>query len=278
MSSTIHSSGPSNSMQSFDVQKVLETLRTPLEALKTLVDKTTVEASRERIKAISNRPESSQAEIVINPYHDKTLQTILSENSSNPVGQENFLATVEQIKDTCRNNGIDDIHSLFDQLSKLHLTGTNSTDKQPYARLTEEIRLGIIATGAKKVLERLATQGETAQCDNLIRVLKSVAQGVPLGASAKVNYSLVRQFKLEPGYEGDSFHHGRAADPLLVQRLGDRELARLNQHNVEIYLKSAQAWRADLNKEQSVNNTPLTKEKLNFRETINNLSNFKFFD
>lgn len=254
MSSTINLSGPSNLIESFDVGQVLETLRPPFEALKILVEKDALGAYRERVRAISTRPESSQAVAQENPYRGKALQTILSENYSEPIDQENFLATVQQIKDTCHNNGIDDIHSLFDQLSKLHLTETNSTDKQPCAQLTEEIRLGIIATGAKEVLGRLATKGEAAQCDNLIRVLKSVAQVLSRDPSVEVDYSLVRQFESEPDYEGGSFHRGRAAAPLLVQRLGDPELARLNQHNVEIYLKSAQAWRAGLAQEQSADN------------------------
>ncbi len=141
MSSTINSSGPSNSIQSFDVERVLETLRTPLKALKTLVEKETLEARRERIRTISNRPESSQAVAQENPYRGKALQTILSGNSSEPIDQNNFLATVKQIKETCAEHKISDDYSLFDQLEKLHSTGINFTGKEPYAQLARELRL-----------------------------------------------------------------------------------------------------------------------------------------
>lgn len=271
MSSTINSPGPSNSIKSFDVEQVLKTLRTPLEALQTLVEKERLEAlSRERIKTISNRPESSQTAAQENPYHNQTLQTILSENSSQPIDQNDFLATVKQIKEACANH-ISDNYSLFDQLEKLHSTGINFTGKDPYARLKEELRLGLIATGAKQVLGQLAIGEHTEPYGKLVKVLKFIEQEWLKPSSVRVNSSLVKEFELEPDYQGDSFRSRRAAAPSLPKRLGDSELAQLTQHNVKMLLKSAQDWRAE-NGGQSVNNAPLTKGKFNFRDTIANIS------
>lgn len=260
MLNSINPSGPSNLIESFDVQKVLEALRPPLEALKTLVDKNTVEAQREKMKQSFAPVESSQASRLENPHQGKTLSTILSENSSQPIDQNDFLTTVEQIKGTCAEYEISDNYSLFDQLEKLHLeklpTGINSTDKQAYARLKEELRLGIIATGAKEVLGKLATGGHTEEENNLVKVLKLIEQEWLKPSSVRVNSSLVKQFELEPATNSSGkYVHGRPADPLLSVRLGDQKLAQLEQHDVRIFLKSAQAWRVDLNKEQSADNS-----------------------
>jgi hypothetical protein len=246
MSSTINSSGPSNSMQSFDVQKVLETLRTPLELLKILVEKDTRGATRTMAKAISTPTEDSQALRQENPYRGKTLQTILSENSSEPLEDKDFLDTVKQIKDTCIEHEISDNHSLFDQLEKLHLTKINSTDTQPYARLTEEIRLGIIATGAKEVLGRLATEGHTEAINNLVKVLKLIAQELSTASLVPVDNSLVGQFESAPRTSSSGKHiFGRPASSFLTMVVKDPQLSKLQQHDVRIFLKSAQDWRAE---------------------------------
>ena len=261
MSNSINSSDPSNLIESFDVQKVLETLRPPLEALKTLVDKNTVEAQREKIKQSFAPVESSQASRLENPYQGKTLSTILSENSSQPIDQNDFLATVKQIREACVKYKISDNYSLFDQLEKLHLEKLrsieiDSKDKQPYARLKEELRLGIIATDATKVLGKLATGGHTEQEDNLVKVLKLIEQELSTASSVPVvDSSLVKQFELEPTYHKGKQVSGRRADPRLLPGLGDQKLAQLQQHKVGILLESAQAWRADLNKEKSADNS-----------------------
>jgi hypothetical protein len=246
MSSTINSSGPSNSMQSFDVQKVLETLRTPLEALKTLVDGNTVEASRKKLRNLSTSTESSQASRLENPYRGKTLQTILSENSSEPIDRNDFLATVKQIKETCAEYEISDNYSLFDQLEKLHLTKINSTDTQPYARLTEEIRLGIIATGAKEVLGKLAIGEHTEAINNLVKVLKLIAQELSTASLVPVDNSLVGQFESAPRTSSSGKHiFRRPASSFLTMVVKDPQLSKLQQHDVRIFLKSAQDWRAE---------------------------------
>ena len=256
MSNSINSSGPSNLIESFDVQKVLETLRTPLELLKTLVDGNTVEARRKKLRNLSTPTESSQASRLENPYQGKTLSTILSENSSQPIDQNDFLATVKQIREACVEYKISDNYSLFDQLEKLHSTGINPTDKQAYARFKEELRLGIIATGAKEVLGKLATGGHTEQENNLVKVLKLIEQEWLKPSSDRVNSSLVKQFELEPTTNSSGkYVHGRPADPLLSVSLGDQNLAQLQQHDVRIFLKTAQAWRADLSKEQPAENS-----------------------
>lgn len=261
MSNSINPSGPSNLIESFDVQEVLETLRTPLKALKTLVDENTLEARRKKLRNFSTPTESRLAPRLENPYQGKTLSTILSENSSEPLEDKDFLNTVKQIREACVKYKISDNYSLFDQLEKLHLEKLHSIeidskDKQPYARLKEELRLGIIATGAKKVLEKLATGGHTEQGNNLVKVLKLIEQELLKPSSVPVNSSLVEQFELEPATNSfGKYVAGRPADPLLSLRLGDQNLAQLEQHDVRIFLKSAQAWRADLNKEQSADNS-----------------------
>jgi hypothetical protein len=191
-----------------------------------------------------------------NPYRGKALQTILSENSSEPIDQNDFLVTVKQIKEACADHKISDNYSLFDQLEKLHSTGINSTDKQPYARLKEELRLGIIATGAKEVLGKLAAGGHTEQENNLVKVLKLIEQELLKPSSVPVDQSLVEQFELEPTTNSSGkYVDGRRADRLLSVSLGDQKLAQLQQHNVNIFLKTAQGWRAGLTQEQSADNS-----------------------
>jgi hypothetical protein len=255
MSSTITSSDP-NSIKPFDVRQVLETLRPPLEALNGLIDANTVEARRKRLRNLSTPTESSQAVAQENPYRGKALQTILSENFSEPIDQNDFLATVKQIKDTCIKHEISDNYSLFEQLKKLHSTGINSTDKQPYARLKEELRLGIIATGAKEVLGKLAAGGHTEQENNLVKVLKLIEQELLKPSSVPVDQSLVEQFELEPTTNSSGkYVDGRRADRLLSVSLGDQKLAQLQQHDVRIFLETAQDWRgAGLTQEQSADN------------------------
>jgi hypothetical protein len=208
------------------------------------------------VKAISTPTENSQALRQENPYRGKTLSTILSENSSEPLEDKDFLDTVKQIRETCVEYKISDNYSLFDQLEKLHSTGINSTDKQPYARLKEELRLGIIATGAKEVLGKLAAGGHTEQENNLVKVLKLIEQELLKPSSVPVDQSLVEQFELEPTTNSSGkYVDGRRADRLLSVSLGDQKLAQLQQHDVRIFLETAQDWRgAGLTQEQSADN------------------------
>jgi hypothetical protein len=272
MSSTINSSGPSNSIKSFDVGQVLETLRTPLEALKTLVDGNTVEARRKKLRNLSTPTESSQAVAQENPYRGKALQTILSGNSSEPIDQNDFLATVKQIKETCAEHKISDNYSLFDQLEKLHSTGINFTGKEPYAQLAGELRLGIIAIGAKEVLGQLAIGEYTEPHDKLVKVLKFIEQELSTASSVQVDSSLVNKFALSPSQDTA---RGAPADPSLQSRLGDPTLAQFDRHNVKMLLKSAQDWRAE-NGGQSADNSQLKEPSPTDR--LKSLFSRRFFE
>jgi hypothetical protein len=202
------------------------------------------------VKAISTPTENSQALRQENPYRGKTLSTILSENSFQPIDQNDFLATVKQIKETCAEYKISDNHSLFDQLEKLHSTGINFTGKDPYAQLAGELRLGIIAIGAKEVLGQLAIGEHTEPHDKLVKVLKFIEQELSTASSVQVDSSLVNKFALSPSQDTP---RGAPADPSLQSRLGDPTLAEFDRHNVKMLLKNAQEWRVEDGRQLSEN-------------------------
>jgi hypothetical protein len=138
----------------------------------------------------------------------------------------------------------------------LHSIEIDSKDKQPYARLTEEIRLGIIATGAKEVLGKLATGGHTEQENNLVKVLKLIEQELLKPSSVPVDQSLVGQFESGPRTSSSGKHiFGRPASSFLTMVVKDPQLSKLQQHDVKIFLKTAQDWRAGLTQEQSADNS-----------------------
>jgi hypothetical protein len=256
----------------------LKALEAPLAALKILVDHHIGETPRKTMANIARVSNGGDVNEIQNrqleysrPRH-QTFKEILSEHSDvQPLQDAQFLATVKEIEDICHSKKIYDTYSVFDQLDKWY--SDRNSDEDQFAILRREIRLGVIASGAQQIFKNLSAE-DTETKDKLVGVLKFIKDEVR--ESSQVNNSLVGKFKKSSSYDNNNvFRRGHHADMQLPGLLGDRNLADLDQHHVNLFLKSAQDWRADLNKEQSANNSPLKEPSA--KNKITSFLSHKFF-